>query len=149
MPLVLLFHAGVLGLLGIILLGFVCFALADGDDAAAMMRAEWINIDQNYIEFCEHCTQEFSNTTTPDAYADCCALRAGLIVWDNMTILGVSGAVLLISLFLNWFGSLYLWRKLRLEQREDTEMGVVDSLQGGERTSRAKNYSIADPSDDL
>mmetsp|Transcript_26380 Transcript_26380/g.61140 ORF Transcript_26380/g.61140 Transcript_26380/m.61140 type:complete len:408 (-) Transcript_26380:322-1545(-) len=149
MPMVLLVHSAILGLLGIILLGFVCFALADGDSAAAMMRAEWVNINQNYVEICEHCDEKFGNSTNTDEYADCCALRAGLIVWDNMTLLGVSGAVLLIALSLNWFGSLYLWRKIRLQQREDMEMGVVDTLQGGERSGRAKNYSIADPSDDL
>ena len=162
MPLVLLVHAGILGLLGIILLGFVCFALADGDNSAALMRAEWVNIHLNYIHVCEHCDEKFGNTTAlnsstaladlyaiSDEYADCCALRAGLIVWDNMTILGVSGAVLLIALTLNWFGSLYLWRKIRIEQKQDMEMGVVDSLQGGGPSGRAKNYTIADPSDDL
>ena len=45
-----------------------------------------------------------------------------------MTILGVSGAVLLITMSLNWFGSLYMWRKITRERREDQEMGVVDSL---------------------
>mmetsp|Transcript_13426 Transcript_13426/g.26505 ORF Transcript_13426/g.26505 Transcript_13426/m.26505 type:complete len:409 (+) Transcript_13426:199-1425(+) len=151
MPLVLLVHAAVLGLLGIILLGFAIFAMADGKGATAMMRAEWVNIHQNYVDVCPHCT-EINPDPLSDAFADCCALRAGLIVWDNMTILGVSGAVLVISLCLNWFGSLYLWRKIRLEQRQDMEMGVVDTLQGGPSDggrNRAKHYSIADPSDDL
>ena len=42
-------------------------------------RAEWVNIDQNYIKLCPHC-EEFQSEA--EKYADCCALRAGLIVWD-------------------------------------------------------------------
>lgn len=63
-----------------------------------------------------------------------------------MTILGVSGCVLLIAMSLNWFGSLYLWRKISREGRHNDDIHEMDGLGGGGRKNRS---SVEDPSDDL
>jgi|SaaInl85LU_5_DNA_1037374.scaffolds.fasta_scaffold40599_1 hypothetical protein len=64
-----------------------------------------------------------------------------------MTMLGVSGSVLLIAMALNWFGSLYLWRKLSLQRRDEMDGAEMDGLGGGGRKRASQN--VADPSDDL
>jgi len=150
----LLIHASVLTLMGIFMLGFASYCLADSKGADALLRAEWVNIHMNYVPLCPHCNVtnttdigEFVDPATDEVFVDCCAQRAGLIVWNNMTMLGVSGSVLLIAMALNWFGSLYLWRKLSIQRRDEMDGAEMDGLGGGGRKRASQN--VADPSDDL
>lgn len=55
-------------------------------------RAEWVNIHMNYVPLCPHCNVtntteigEFVDPANDDVFVDCCAQRAGLIVWNVST----------------------------------------------------------------
>jgi len=86
-------------------------------------------------------------------FQDCCQKKAGLLVWNNLSLLGVTCTISFIAILMNLIGSFYLYRKIRRELAEEVMKGELDGLEGGdftdENVSRSHKYRAQEPDDDL
>lgn len=71
----------------------------------------------------------------------CCGQRASLVVWNNLTLLGVALSTTLISIVVNALSSIYLYRTLRRDRMsplDEEEMEGLQSRRRGSNRSRAR-----------
>jgi len=88
-----------------------------------------------------------------NVFADCCDEEAALLVWNNLSLLGVSCTVAFIAIILNMGSSYILYRRIKKDLQDDLDHGELDGLEDGvprEHTaSRAQKYRTQEPDDGL
>jgi hypothetical protein len=97
-------------------------------------------------------------------FAACCGRKAALLVWNNLTLLGVGACVAVLALAWNAAASCFLWRRVRRERRygyggwgesgRDRPEGLpMHEARGGAAVARAERARAArryaDEDDDL
>jgi hypothetical protein len=65
----------------------------------------------------------------------CCGQRASLVVWNNLTLLGVALSTTLISIVVNALSSIYLYRTLRRDRMSPLDEEEMEGLQSRRRGS--------------
>eukprot|EP00277_Geminigera_cryophila_P005762 CAMPEP_0179421134 /NCGR_PEP_ID=MMETSP0799-20121207/9585_1 /TAXON_ID=46947 /ORGANISM="Geminigera cryophila, Strain CCMP2564" /LENGTH=432 /DNA_ID=CAMNT_0021194883 /DNA_START=39 /DNA_END=1337 /DNA_ORIENTATION=+ len=175
---ILLFNSACLSVLSIILLGFAIFCLADGKDAAELVKQQLPSITQRFVNVCPNCCLKASktaneencpsgsriaNTTLPRCcpeeelsnvkFKNCCELQAGMLVWNNLSVLGVTCTVAFLAIVLNLAGSFVLHKRIKKDLQADLEDGELDGLENGTpregAASRAQKYRTEEPDDGL
>eukprot|EP00286_Rhodomonas_abbreviata_P019393 CAMPEP_0181299216 /NCGR_PEP_ID=MMETSP1101-20121128/6221_1 /TAXON_ID=46948 /ORGANISM="Rhodomonas abbreviata, Strain Caron Lab Isolate" /LENGTH=379 /DNA_ID=CAMNT_0023404337 /DNA_START=90 /DNA_END=1229 /DNA_ORIENTATION=+ len=151
----LLFNAASLSVMAVLLLGFAIFCISDAEDASNLLREQWEVVKVRYVDVCPECELPPANAsqTDHDEFRECCADKAALLVWHNLSVLGCSCTVTLLCVFGNAVGSWYLWRKLRQQLLDEMAQGEVDGLQDGvtrqSAMERADKYRAEELQDDL
>jgi len=167
-----------LAVIAVLLLGFGIFCLADSKDAAELVKQELPLIVERFVNVCPHCCLNVSktandakcpggsrvaNTTLPrccpndvlsaDGFATCCEHEAGMLVWNNLSLLGITCTVAFVAILLNLAGSFVLYRRIKKDLNDDLEHGELDGLEDGQPSermaSRAQKYRTQEPDDGL
>ena len=159
------FSIGMLGVngcvqtcLGITVLVFGAVCLADAKNSGKLMGPTWEVVKQRFVNVCPECDLlNTSNTnslgftgntntsgvtgntnTSVDIAQDpmmCCGQRASLVVWNNLTLLGVALSTTLISIVVNALSSIYLYRTLRRDRMSPLDEEEMEGLQSRRRDS--------------
>jgi hypothetical protein len=181
----LIFNAACLGVISILLLGFGIFCLADSKDAQDLVKNQLHTIVDRFVNVCPRCCLKESKTVTPqncpngtriqnsttprcckkDVLTDrdfvtCCEAEAGLLVWNNLSVLGITCMIAYMAVLLNLAGSYVLFRRIKKDMLEDMKEGEMETLEDGvpheedgvpreDAASRAKKYRVDEPDDGL
>jgi len=174
----LFFNSACLLVLSVILLGFAIFCLADSKDAAELVKQQLPSITHRFVNVCPHCCLDASktaneincpndarigNATLPRCCLDdvlsktefknCCELQAGMLVWNNLSVLGVTCTVAFMAIVLNLLGSFVLYKRIKRDELADLQDGELDGLEDGVTregaASRAQKYRTQEPDDGL
>ena len=144
--------------LGITVLVFGAVCLADAKNSGKLMGPTWEVVKQRFVNVCPECDLlNTSNTnslgftgntntsgvtgntnTSVDIAQDpmmCCGQRASLVVWNNLTLLGVALSTTLISIVVNALSSIYLYRTLRRDRMSPLDEEEMEGLQSRRRGS--------------
>jgi len=147
-PCLLATNGVLLGLLAVLMLGFGAYALANADDARALVEQQWEFVRTKIYDLCPEC--EVPPAVTEQESQQCCTQRAGLVVWDNMSSLGLGACILLISMCVNVFFSFYLWREVRVKRRQSnyrSERKRLKPTKRGRRRRRDEEEDISSEDD--
>ena len=174
----LIFNAACLGVISILLLGFGIFCLADSKDAQDLVKHQLHTIVDRFVNVCPRCCLKESKTVTPQncpngtriansttprcckkdvltdrEFVTCCEAEAGLLVWNNLSVLGITCMIAYMAVLLNLAGSYVLFRRIKKDMLEDMKEGEMDTLEDGvpceDAASRAKKYRVDEPDDGL
>jgi len=146
---VLAVNGSIQGLLGLIVLIFGALCLSDAKNSGQMLQPVWGLVKERFVDVCPECDlmgapespagETASNGTTTvvvdgerDAAA-CCADRAALLVWNNLTVLGVALSTILICILVNALSSLYLYRILRRDRMSPLDDEEMEGLRSKRR----------------
>ena len=151
------------GLLGVVVLVLGAICLADARNSGHVLgKGTWGLIRSRFVDLCPMCgldaspvsqtkssdsdqtTTAVQSTPNPDD-AECCQREASLVVWNNLTILGVALSTTLVSILVNAFSSLYLCRMLRRDRMLANSDEEMAGLRGGRaRGRRFRRYEDDD-----
>jgi hypothetical protein len=96
------------------------------------------------------CPQDVMSTTV---FVDCCDEEAALLVWNNLSLLGVTCCAALVAILLNMGSSFILYRRIKKDLQDDLDHGELDGLEDGipreHAASRAQKYRTQEPDDGL
>lgn len=159
-PPLFLMHAVLMSVVVVVLFSLGVFCLADANDAAAIVQNALPSIKNSIIDVCPNChlnaTQAVVSENDLHAFKTCCYKQAGMAVWNNLTVLGVSSIVTVLAMLVNTGGSVYLRRRVMRERAEAVERGEVDGVTGqpvgpemkSRQAARADAYHGGDDPDD-
>lgn len=110
-------------------------------------------INANSTTCCENDVIDISVEDGQKKFSECCEHEAGLFVWHNLSLLGVTCTVAFLAILLNLAGSYVLYRRIKKDDEVDLDRGELDGLEDGipreGMASRAQKYRTQEPDDGL
>jgi hypothetical protein len=61
-------------------------------------------------------------------FVDCCDEEAALLVWNNLSLLGVTCCAALVAILLNMGSSFILYRRIKKDLQDDLDHGFFPAL---------------------
>mmetsp|Transcript_57590 Transcript_57590/g.141208 ORF Transcript_57590/g.141208 Transcript_57590/m.141208 type:complete len:438 (+) Transcript_57590:149-1462(+) len=138
-------------IISILMTGFGIYAVANAPQAQELVASQWEFVREKFVDLCPTCPAVPVPPASQDAARDCCTKQVGLIVWGNMTTIGLSACVALIVMYINVFFSFFLLRQLRKKRRERMYKAERRSLKkrrsGGSSSSERRRRRRTEESD--